>query len=707
MNRTRLSAFAAIAAIAITAACSGGHGGGSFIAAPSASPASAGFVDNSQSIPPQLQIAQWGRKLIQTSSYVGPSSNGALAVEVLVHQQNAQGLIAYAQSANTPGSANYQRWLTPQQIGQTYGAKLSDYQTVANYFASQGLSVAAWPQHMMLEVTGPQSAMEHAFNTKFGTFQRNGRTFLAPQSVPYFSTPLPVDAVGRIVAYDARHTYLMYPPRAGSALINGYSPQQVRAAFDLNGAINNRIDGTGVTMAVIATGPINTAAGAAGNACNFRGATSIVSGDKDLAALRGIYNFTAANVYEQCVTATGVAAGLAASRIAMPAPGQSSLPGNEGFPYSNSFATPPPVTASCAGLLPGCNPEDGEAQLDVQQEASLAPGAQLFFYLAYNSSDCNNVLFPNSCPTSGSNAGAPLIGIDESDAEIQQVIADNKADIISMSFGLGEPDAFSTLADYTGSYSQLEFAALAAEGISAFASSGDSGSAECTRGDTYEAEQCVSYPAGDPNVTSVGGVTAYLDPFGNIFSPMLGWGISTGNNGYGGVSQPGGASGGGTSLIQPAPSPQTSGIGATMREQPDVSMIGDPATGVAFYTNAGFTGAGVGDIGGTSVASPEMAAIWALVESACVMNPGQGMCPSSTHRLGNPAPILYKIYSGSNYHNIFYDVLYGDNQMSYPGTTAAQPIPGAAAMSGYDQITGIGVPFAGHLINAIAGTSLP
>jgi subtilase family serine protease len=254
----------------------------------------------------------------------------------------------------------------------------------------------------------------------------------------------------------------------------------------------------------------------------------------------------------------------------------------------------------------------------------------------------------------------------------------------------------------------------------------------------------VSYPAGDPFVTSVGGVTAYLSPFGQIQAPVLAWGISTsetinGGIGYGAT----GASGGGTSTFMPAPSWQKTALGATLREQPDVSLVGDPSTGVTFYTNGSSDvfPKGPSAIGGTSVAAPEMAAVWSLVLSACQQNPGKGMCPASSggksYRLGNASPYLYAIYhcsatpcsafSWTNnipsgvpspgpaggsltaalaYGSVFYDVLYGSNEMQNPDTTAAAPIPGAQAMTGYDQTTGVGVPFAGHLIQAITGLAL-
>ncbi len=704
---------AALAALAFAlTACGGGSGS----AIPSKQPGT-GFTPNND-IPPALAIKNWNQGALQGATYVGPISNAHLSVNVFVHQQNAQALLQYAKDVNNPSSSSFRHWLTPQDLAARFGASKADYQSAANYFAAQGLTVGAWPQRMMLGVAGPQPAVERAFGTTFGVFSHNGQTFVAPMSTPHFAKAIPVDAVGKLVGYQPMHTYIMNSPRGAAGFNFGYSPQQVRAAFDLNGAYSKNYDGTGVTIAIIGTGPI---------------AVGGRSGDTDLDKLASLYNARVAHVTQVAVTANGVAAGLQQSGIPTAAPPATPLPPNatptpftNGFPFSNAFQSPPPVsTKPCEGGLPTCNPEDAEAQLDVQQSASLAPGANVDFYLAYNAADCYT-FFPTKCASTGSNAGQPQIGINEADPEIQQVIADaaggNGPDIISMSYGGGEIQQFPNgSSDYTTSFFHLEFAAVVSEGIAAFASSGDSGSAEClAQGGGYLAQVCVGYPSGDPNVISVGGVTAYISSLGQLQAPLLAWGISSSDpNGYGAS----GATGGGTSTFMSPSVAQSAALHNALREQPDVSLVADPNTGVTVVTNGtnpNFA-AGPNDIGGTSVAAPETAAVWALVLSACKANPGAGMCPSNAGgghywRMGNPANYLYAIYAHTPVNGItpaltkdqvFYDVLYGSNEMESNGGLPAVPVPGAAAMPGYDQTTGIGVPYAGHLIQAITGVPVP
>ena len=328
------------------------------------------------------------------------------------------------------------------------------------------------------------------------------------------------------------------------------------------------------------------------------------------------------------------------------------------------------------------------------------------------------MFFPNACaspapasPAPGSNYGSPQIGIVEADAEIQQAIADNTADVISISYGGGEPQNGGGMFNSSGvGYGPEEFAALAAEGIAVFVSSGDSGSAECLGASGYLAQVCSSYPSGDVSVTSVGGVNAPIDEFGQLTNNITAWGTTTSLGKSG--------SGGGVSTIFTAPTWQQQAIGAATRTQPDVSMIGDPNTGVTFYTNAGFADGGSGDVGGTSVAAPQMAAMWALVLQACKATVSCNTGPAGhTYRLGNAAPYFYAIYAPTkvtyrsftpalSYAKTFYDVLYGSNAMLNP-KPGATPVPGQPAMTGYDQVTGVGVPFAGHLIQSVTGAVVP
>lgn len=659
MNRTRAAAIAVALALG---GCGGSH------VTPSTVPPT---TVNPQTTTPQGQAAfTYGVDALQGAQYLGPANVGAIGIDITLQAQNASGLVQYARQASTPGSPLYRHFLTPQQIGQNYGASQSTVTAVASYFASYGLHVGTWPQHLSLYVSGAQHAMEQALGTTLGTYKQGSTTFIAPNTTPKFAKTLPVTAITHLVSMP-RQFRTFVPPSAGAFTTSGYSPQQVRNAFDFTGAYNAGYTGSGITVGIIGTGPISNA---------------------DVPAYGAMFATKVAQVTQVNVTDQQVAVGN----------GQGSLP----IPPDTGLSAPPPVTAPCNGVLPACNQEDFEAQIDTEAAASLAPGAQVAFYLGYAPPACatsNGVLSPAPCGT-GTTPTPPLIGLNLSDDEIQQAIADNTADVLSLSYGGSEQGQASYYFPNTNPATGLgpmEFAALAAEGIAVFVSSGDAGAEGCQRPVYQPAvdQACVSYPATDPSVTSVGGVNAPLNNVGTLTNQITGWGYLTGG-GRGG-------SGGGVSQYFPlslTPWQVGPGITGSMRLQPDVSLLGDPATGMAVLANAAF-GTTVQAAGGTSVAAPQMAAMWALVLQACAQSSCATAQGGKPYRLGNAAPILYSLYATNattiapTYASTFYDVLYGDNQQT--STKGSGLDPGYNAATGYDEITGIGVPFARALIKAV------
>ena len=694
--------LACVLAASLVAGCGGGGGSS---ALPSSS--NGGSV-----IPPnpgtsQQASFQWGQQLVSRAHYIGPANFNVGSVNVAISMQNVSGLLQYAQEVSNPATGLYRHFLTPQQIGSRFGAKTSDYIKVAQYFASYGLHVGGWPQREMLFIEGPQAQLESAFGTKFGMYTYGGQTFAAPTSMPRFTTAMPVTAVTNLVQVTTMHSYLMRGPASNQ--FRGYSPQQLARIFDYQGAYDAGFTGSGINVGIIGTGPIAAA---------------------DAVRLGQLYHAPIGAIKQMAVTDLGVSQALAGQPLPTPVPGGSPVPP---YPYSSGLQSPPPVTAPCNGTLPKCNPEDGEAQLDSQSVASLAPGATTLFYLAYNPNECvysqHGPTYGKPCPPG---QGTPQEGIGLTDPEIQQVIADNTADAISMSFGEGEPLAIDTQAIYFNSEGQgfgpVEFATLAAEGIAAFASTGDTGPFECTQF-TGTSQKCVSYPSGDPNVTAVGGVNATFNDNTGRAPLLTAWGSATQEGGNGAFGNNIG-SGGGISDVFPAPPWQqnlaisngTATLQSSMRVQPDVSLDADPATGPTIVFNVPF-GEQVSAIGGTSASSPEMAAMWALVLQACKQT---AACATASgphpYRLGNPAPLFYAIYGKGfvtpnftphlPYANVIYDVLYGDTSAVAPFTPSPQATPpailnGFQAGPGYDLVTGIGAPYGGHLIQAITGRIVP
>ncbi|HEY7223797.1 MAG TPA: putative Ig domain-containing protein [Micromonosporaceae bacterium] len=153
------------------------------------------------------------------------------------------------------------------------------------------------------------------------------------------------------------------------------------------------------------------------------------------------------------------------------------------------------------------------------------------------------------------------------------------------------------------------------------------------------------YPATSRYVTAVGGTT--LNTAGNA----RGWTETVWNG-----------AGSGCSSFDIKPTWQTVTTGCTRRAEADVAAVANPSTGVAVYQTYGASGWVV--YGGTSVAAPIIASVYALAGTA-----GAGDYPAS-YPYAHPGN-LYDVTSGNN------------------GTCGA---PMCTAGGGWDGPTGLGTP---------------
>jgi len=528
---------------------------------------------------------------VQLSVVLPPSNNGQL--QTLLH------------NLYNPSSPGYHQWLRPGQFAGQFGPSTVEVDAVESWLHGAGLTQTT-VSGSAVKVSAPVAQVSAALGTSFKQYQtRSGRRGYLAQTAPLVPQSL---AGGQIVAILGLNTLSSFEPENTSIKAE---------ASSANGGLQPNADGLTSCSAAKAEAAqgyytLDTLGAA-------YGVDSLLADGQDgNGETIGVYELASHSgsdvaTYEDC------------------------------FGLTNSVST---VSIDGGGGAVG---GDGtaEADLDIEQAATQAPGASVISYEG---------------PNTAQGAYDTWSSMVTSDA----------AQVISTSWGECELAAES---DGTiGSYTEL-FERAASQGQTIFAASGDSGSEDCYPYYSSTTEQ-VDYPASDAWVTAVGGTSLYG------VGDEAAWNRcqSDESTACANVLNGEGAGGGGMSRYEPRPTDQPNilywstpkSCGHYCREVPDISA--NAGIGMVIEANGGWTAEG-----GTSFAAPFMAGLVADRDDGC------------TTLTGVWTPVLYALAAEGSYGTALTDItsgntdLTGSNGGAYPAT------------SGYDAASGLGSPLAAGL----------
>jgi len=589
---------------------------------------------------------------------LGASNPGQTVNVTLVlglHNQNA--LEQYIYSTVTQGNPSYHRFLTTAQFADRYGATSDEISRVQSFLKQQGLTqVELLPNHLAIKVSGTIGQFNTAFHTSIHDYQASdGSTFHRPNATP----SMPSALSGTLVVVSGLSSEARYRSHRVSVLPLPQGP-------------------TTNALARSATAPATVPC--TGNPTATCTPEAFTVGD-----VANRYNINP--LYKAGVNGKGSTIGIATLANFLP---------TDAYSYWSTIglAVKPnriiQVHVDGGGPL-GSRAGSGETSLDVEQSGGLAPWANIIVYDAPNTD-------------------AGFFDV------FNQAVSANKVDSLSVSWGAPEIFYFPQTnggVDFTDellAFHQV-FLEAAAQGISMFATSGDSGAYDTVRGfgglptDPVPPPLTADAPGSDPFITTAGGTTV---PFSFSFNggptasiskeSVWGWDwISNYFNTNFGVDitdevfSVGG--GGGVSVFWPLPRYQqfTSGIRKSEKNQtfffppfginytlpanyrgrnvPDISLDADPYTGYSFVSSLDGAGLLTGE-GGTSFVAPQLNGISALLRQ-------------STHgRVGfwNPQVYLLQNIFGYGPFSAFSDIRAGDNWF-YNGVNGYEPGAGIGTLN--------------------------
>lgn len=571
-------------------------------------------------------VPSWATAANRVSS---AKSSTSVTFRVYLDYRGGDAAATYAAEVSTPGSAKFGQFLTPAQFRAQFSPSSSDVSAVSSWLKSQGFTVGALPaNHKYVEATGTLSQAGKTFGTSFAEYSVQGRTVRSNTGALHVPSALNVEGVLGLDESQTLAVHHVTPPP--DAFVNARPCSAYWGEKTVQNTPTN--DGTKLPSSPTAFAP-----------CGYAGAQ-----------LQGAYGMS--DAIHSGLTGTGVTVGVidayASPTIEKDVETYSQLHGLPSIKGHFTQVVSPGIYNFPPNPVQDPQGWSGEETLDIEAVHTMAPGADLVYI------------------------GAPN-NYRDMDAIMNRVVDNHYADIVSNSYGYGGE---ALPRGYIKPQLDTQIQA-AAEGISLFFSSGDSG--DETRG-VAGARPTPDWPASSPWVTAVGGTSMGITR-NNTRLFELGWetGRSTLDKSTTSWNPPTYqyGSGGGTSRLFAQPAYQAGVVpdeisktygGAAMRVVPDVSALGDPTTGMLVGQTQRFPDGHDAyseyRIGGTSLSSPLYAGMFALVEQ------------KAKHAYGLANPALYAARAVS------YDITKADLG-TYPGAVRADYVNGVDDTDGYSYTT--------------------
>jgi subtilase family serine protease len=592
---------------------------------------------------------------------------------VYLNLRNSQALDAAIAAVSNPASASYGQYLTAAQFRARYAPSAADVAAVRAWLERAGFAVSSDTpaNNRWVKVSGTTAQVERAFQTQLRTYRAHGKVLPAPSGD--LSVPRSISSrIAGIAGLDGSDR-LMKPDIADAPP----APAFVNAPpCSTSWAQKYAVDDEGNPVVPPAYGqqflPYAT--------CGYT--------PSQLQGAYGIKSAVAGGLDGHGQTVAIVDA-FASPTIEQDANQYATTHGQPTVPFHQIL---PPDVSNDPDEIEACDPQGwyGEETLDVEAVHAMAPGANVLFVGGKDCFDENLI-----------------------DA-VNKIVDGNLAQIVSNSYGnLGETGEDAGLRQAWND----TFRQAALEGIGMYFSSGDSGDEVNNLGHA-EAD----FPASHPLVTAVGGTSLGVSSSdGYLFE--TGWGTSRSvlTDGAWDPAPPGDhlyGSGGGTSLFYAQPDYQKNVVptklakaqgGKPARVVPDVSLVGDPNTGMLVGQTQTFPDGTVKyseyRIGGTSLSSPLMAGVMALADQQA----------GAPHGFANPA--LYAQYGTPAYRDTVAPdqpiaVVRNDYDNSVDDsdgiTTSLRTFDQAQSLHttpGYDDVTGVGSPNGQKFLDALAARS--
>jgi Pro-kumamolisin, activation domain len=177
-----------------------------------------------------------------------------------------QRLVRYIDSLNDRKSANFHHWLNAEELGDKYGVAQKDIDTITGWLQSHGFRVnKVFASRMMIDFSGTAGSIRDAFHTEIHQLDVKGETHFSNMSDPQIPAALApaVNGIFSLNDFRAEHMYksakdytfagcassTTNPTEPGTCY--AVTPQDNAVIYNLNPLWSAGISGQGQTIALI------------------------------------------------------------------------------------------------------------------------------------------------------------------------------------------------------------------------------------------------------------------------------------------------------------------------------------------------------------------------------------------------------------------------------------------------------------------------
>jgi hypothetical protein len=164
-------------------------------------------------------------------------------------------LVHYIDQLTDKKSPDFRKWLTAKEIGEKYGPSEQDLNAITHWLESHGFSIyGTHPNRLVIDISGTAASLREAFHTQVDYLEVGGKTHFANMTNPKIPEALAPAIVGLVQIHDfppQRHLVPKAPNYFISANLMPLVPADYETIYNVRPLFQQGIRGEGQTITLV------------------------------------------------------------------------------------------------------------------------------------------------------------------------------------------------------------------------------------------------------------------------------------------------------------------------------------------------------------------------------------------------------------------------------------------------------------------------